>query len=179
VLDSKADLVVFGMGEDAILEIACRLADGESVSSLREMRGVAYALGASEIPPSDALVIPSYDEVRSDKTGLCRSDADHPHTDQSLQCPATRSMARAPGRGLQSAALSFVSGLAGSDLRPPLFRRPDPSYREPIPAYEMIKDSVTIMRGCFGGCTFCSITATRAAAFSRAVRNPSWKRSAA
>src|SRR4029079_2166658 len=34
-----------------------------------------------------------------------------------------------------------------------------PSYREPIPAYEMIKDSVTIMRGCFGGCTFCSITA--------------------
>ena len=37
--------------------------------------------------------------------------------------------------------------------------RPHPSYTEPIPAYEMIKDSVTIMRGCFGGCTFCSITA--------------------
>jgi uncharacterized radical SAM protein YgiQ len=41
----------------------------------------------------------------------------------------------------------------------PYTRRPHPSYREPIPAYEMIKDSVTIMRGCFGGCTFCSITA--------------------
>ena len=37
-------------------------------------------------------------------------------------------------------------------------RRPHPSYREKIPAFEMIKDSVTIMRGCFGGCTFCSIT---------------------
>jgi uncharacterized radical SAM protein YgiQ len=41
----------------------------------------------------------------------------------------------------------------------PYTRKPHPSYTEPIPAYEMIKDSVTIMRGCFGGCTFCSITA--------------------
>jgi uncharacterized radical SAM protein YgiQ len=41
----------------------------------------------------------------------------------------------------------------------PFTRRPHPSYTEPIPAFEMIKDSVTIMRGCFGGCTFCSITA--------------------
>jgi uncharacterized radical SAM protein YgiQ len=40
----------------------------------------------------------------------------------------------------------------------PYTRRPHPSYAEPIPSYEMIKDSVTIMRGCFGGCTFCSIT---------------------
>src|SRR6185312_10837167 len=40
----------------------------------------------------------------------------------------------------------------------PFTRRPHPSYTEPIPAHEMIKDSVTIMRGCFGGCTFCSIT---------------------
>jgi uncharacterized radical SAM protein YgiQ len=41
----------------------------------------------------------------------------------------------------------------------PYTRRPHPIYREAIPAYEMIKDSITIMRGCFGGCTFCSITA--------------------
>jgi uncharacterized radical SAM protein YgiQ len=41
----------------------------------------------------------------------------------------------------------------------PYTRRPHPNYAEPVPAYEMIKDSVTIMRGCFGGCTFCSITA--------------------
>ena len=41
----------------------------------------------------------------------------------------------------------------------PYTRRPHPSYTEPIPAHQMIKDSVTIMRGCFGGCTFCSITA--------------------
>jgi len=45
----------------------------------------------------------------------------------------------------------------------PYTRQPHPAYQEPIPAWEMIKDSVTIMRGCFGGCTFCSITAASGA----------------
>src|SRR5207253_7229609 len=40
----------------------------------------------------------------------------------------------------------------------PYARKPHPAYKEPIPAFEVIKDSVTLMRGCFGGCTFCSIT---------------------
>src|SRR6516164_516775 len=50
MLDAKADLVVFGMGEHQIVTIARRLAAGESVKSLRDLRGVAYALGASETP---------------------------------------------------------------------------------------------------------------------------------
>ena len=53
LLDAKADLVVFGMGEQPIVEIARRLAAGETVKDLRDMRGVAYALGASETPPAD------------------------------------------------------------------------------------------------------------------------------
>ena len=69
MLDAKADLVVFGMGEQQIVTIARRLAAGETVKDLRDMRGVAYALGASESqsPPADALVLPSYEEVKSDK----------------------------------------------------------------------------------------------------------------
>ena len=59
LLDSKADLVVFGMGEDSIVEIAHRLAAGESVKQLRDMRGVAYAMGASETPPDDARPCPA------------------------------------------------------------------------------------------------------------------------
>ena len=60
MLDAKADLVVFGMGEHQIVEIARRLAAGETVKDLRDMRGVAYALGASESqsPPGDAIVLP-------------------------------------------------------------------------------------------------------------------------
>src|SRR5262245_599628 len=63
LLDCKADLLVFGMGEEAILEIAQRLHAGETVKQLRDMRGMAYALGASEKPPEDAIVLPSFDEV--------------------------------------------------------------------------------------------------------------------
>ncbi len=57
-----------------------------------------------------------------------------------------------PALPLSESEMDRVYGL-------PYTRRPHPSYTEPIPAYEMIKDSVTLMRGCFGGCTFCSITA--------------------
>ena len=56
LLDCKADLVVYGMGEEAIVEIARRLQAGQTVNDLRDMRGVAYALGRSEKPPADALV---------------------------------------------------------------------------------------------------------------------------
>src|SRR6266536_3337797 len=51
LLDAKADLLVYGMGEDTIVEIARRLAAGQSVRELRDLRGVAFALGASETPP--------------------------------------------------------------------------------------------------------------------------------
>src|SRR5579885_1905394 len=63
MLDAKADLVVFGMGEHQIVTMARRLAAGETVKDLRDMRGVAYALGASETPPQDAIVLPSFEEV--------------------------------------------------------------------------------------------------------------------
>ena len=61
-------------------------------------------------------------------------------------------VANPPALPLTEAEMDRVYGL-------PYTRRPHPSYKEPVPAYEMIKDSVTVMRGCFGGCTFCSITA--------------------
>src|SRR5271156_923395 len=60
LLDAKADLVIFGMGEQAIVEIARRLAAGQDVRALRDLRGAAYALGAREEPPADALVLPSF-----------------------------------------------------------------------------------------------------------------------
>ena len=75
MLDAKADLVVFGMGEHQIVTIASRLAAGETVKDLRDMRGVAYALGASEsqTSPGDAIVLPSYEEVKADKHQFARA----------------------------------------------------------------------------------------------------------
>ena len=55
------------MGEDSIVQIAERFDRGETVKKMRDMRGVAYALGASEEPPTDSLLLPSFEEVHSDK----------------------------------------------------------------------------------------------------------------
>ncbi|UCG16025.1 MAG: YgiQ family radical SAM protein [Phycisphaerales bacterium] len=161
VLDSKADLVVYGMGEDAILEIARRLADGQSPRDLRDMRGVAYAVGKSETPPSgdDVVVIPSYEDIKADKhafaeaTRLAHRET-NPHNARTVvQYHADQAVVVNPPR----LPASTEDMDRYYDL--PFTRLPHPSYTEPIPAHAMIKDSVTILRGCFGGCTFCSITA--------------------
>jgi uncharacterized radical SAM protein YgiQ len=159
LLDSKADLVVFGMGEQPIVEIARRLAAGETIRDLRNMRGIAYALGAKELPPADAVNLPSFEQVRSDKLAFAKAtkiihQETNPlnakrlvqyHERQAVVC-------NPPSLPITQEDMDRIYGL-------PFTRRPHPMYGgEPIPAYETVKDSVTIMRGCFGGCTFCSIT---------------------
>jgi uncharacterized radical SAM protein YgiQ len=158
LLDCKADLLVYGMGENAIVEIARRLAAGETVRALRDMRGVAYALGASETPPAAALVLPSYGEVCADKRAFAEAtrlihNETNPYNARQLMQRHDRQavVVNPPQLPLGRAAMDRIYGL-------PYTRRPHPSYREPIPAHAMIQHSVTIMRGCFGGCTFCSIT---------------------
>ncbi len=163
LLDSKADLVCYGMGEETIVEIAKRLAAGKTVKDLHDLRGVTYALGAKEtacgLAPSNAVKLPSFAEVKSDRYAFAEATRlihvnTNPynaatlvqfHDDQAVVC-------NPPTLPISDAVMDRIYDL-------PYTRRPHPSYREPIPAYEMIKDSVTIMRGCFGGCTFCSITA--------------------
>lgn len=159
LLDSKADLLAFGMGENAIVEMAQRLAEGQTVKQLRDMRGVAYALGASESPPEDVLELPSYDAVVVNKlrfaeaTRTIHNETNPYNARRLLQWHGTQAVVvNPPQLPISEAAMDRIYGL-------PYTRRPHPSYTEAIPAYEMIKDSVTIMRGCFGGCTFCSITA--------------------
>jgi uncharacterized radical SAM protein YgiQ len=159
LLDSKADLLVFGMGEDIILEIAQRLDAGESLSALRDMRGIAYATGASETPPDDAITLPSYDDVVADKmdfaeaTKIIHNETNPYNARRLIQWHDRRAVVCNPPRfPISQGAMDSIYGL-------PYTRKPHPSYHEPIPASDMIKDSVTIMRGCFGGCTFCSITA--------------------
>src|SRR5579871_1624426 len=164
LLDSKADLVVYGMGEQAIVEIARRLSRGETVRDLRDMRGVAYVLGASETPPSTAfgkevVHLPSYEQVKADKglfaeaTRLIHINTNPYNAHTLVQHHDRQAVVVHP----LALPISEADMDAIYDL--PYTRRPHPSYTEPIPAYEMIKDSVTLMRGCFGGCTFCSITA--------------------
>ena len=159
LLDSKADLVVFGMGEQPIMEIAQRLAAGQTVRDLRDMRAVAYCMGAKEKPPDDALKLPSYEEVKTDKaafvkaTRIIHQETNPLNAKRLVQYHDRQAVVvNPPGLPISQVDMDRIYGL-------PYTRKPHPIYDERIPAFEMIKDSVTIMRGCFGGCTFCSITA--------------------
>jgi uncharacterized radical SAM protein YgiQ len=165
LLDAKPDLLVFGMGERVIVDIARRLAAGQTVRDLRSLRGVAYALGAKESErlaehlPADYQLLPSYEQVKADKavfaeaTRLIHVNTNPLNARTQVQFHDNQAVVvNPPDLPLSREEMDHVYDL-------PYTRRPHPSYMEPIPAHEMIKDSVTIMRGCFGGCTFCSITA--------------------
>ena len=161
LLDAKADLIVYGMAESTIVEVARRLEQGQTVKGLRDLRGVTYALGAKEPVPEgdDVEVLPSYETIKEDKRAFARATKllhlnSNPHNAKTLvQLHGKRAVVcTPPAFPLSTAELDRVHEL-------PYTRRPHPSYKERIPAYEVIKHSVQIMRGCFGGCTFCSITA--------------------
>ena len=171
LLDAKADLLVYGMGERLIVEIARRLAAGRTVRDLRDLRGVSYVLGAreSEQPcrlrlsakqqAADPIILPTFEQVKSDKgafveaTRLIHVNTNPLNARTLVQYHGREAVVvNPPDLPLAEQEMDTIYDL-------PYTRKPHSSYTEPIPAFEMIKDSVTIMRGCFGGCTFCSITA--------------------
>jgi len=202
--DSKADMLIYGNGERQILELAQRLADGESIKTITDIRGTAFMRnvvpeGWSEIDSTEidtpGKVIPHPDPyaIKPDcstqpETNPSRNTThmDREHTvirlssfeslkdDPVLYAHASRLMHLETNPG-NARALVQRHGNRDVWLNPPPIplttpeidavfdlpysRKPHSSYGNAhIPAYEMIKTSVNIMRGCFGGCTFCSIT---------------------
>lgn len=170
LVTSKADLVGFGMGEQTIVTCAQRLAAGEPVTALRDLRGIAYLLGRTEpLEPHDfdqnrgggtpaTIDLPAYETVRhdhrafADMTRRLHLETNPGNGRRLTQAHGDRLLViNPPCPPLTEAELDRIYDL-------PYTRHPHPSYRQPVPAFDMIKDSVTIMRGCFGGCTFCSIT---------------------
>jgi uncharacterized radical SAM protein YgiQ len=187
LLDSKADLVVYGMGERNIVALAQKLKAGGTLRDARAMRGVAYALGAKEsdalrermkdeggrmnqateagsassfnLHPSSLLETPTFEQVRDNKMAFAEATRlIHTHTNPFNAATLVQFhdkqavVQNPPDFPLSQEEMDGVYDL-------PYTRKPHPKYTESIPAFEMIKDSVTILRGCFGGCTFCSITA--------------------
>ncbi len=133
LLDCKADLLVYGMGERNIVEIARRLAAGETVKDLRDMRGVAYVAGGQRnrrlcgsglLPVGGEGVgregdLPS-SELRgsqSRQAGLRRGHAPDPHQHQSVQRQDAGAVSRPPGRGRQPARLPLSQDEMDAHLR--------------------------------------------------------------
>jgi len=208
LLDAKADLLLYGNAERALIEVAYRVAAGEPPKTIHDLRGTAFihsgqlpegwlAIDSTELDQPGPLMphpdpyaagpaagmdsetktvavrrsiirhdraktvicLPSYEQVKSDPVLYA-------HASRLLHLETNPGNARAlmqrhgdrqlwinpPPLPLTTAEMDAVFNL-------PYARVPHPAYGEArIPAYEMIRFSVNIMRGCFGGCTFCSIT---------------------
>jgi len=164
LVTSKADLLVYGMGERPILEIARRLAAGEHLRELRDLRSVAYLLGANQELPEhsfgagETISLPSLEAVRESHEQFAIATREFQRETNPLNARrltqrhgARTVVINPPGLPLDEPEMDRIYDL-------PYTREPHPSYAEPIPSWQTIKDSVQIMRGCFGGCTFCSIT---------------------
>ena len=217
LVDSHADLLVYGNGERAIVEIAHRLAAGQSIHEIRDLRGTAFTTNSHTFAEVDSTTIDAPGKVdrlpdpyameEERKDAACETGAAPPADDNKLVQLRPRKVDRAkqvirmpsfeavqadpvlyahasrilhlesnPGNARALLQRHGV-GPKGVDvwINPPpvplttpemdalyelpFSRLPHPKHQATkLPAYEMIKFSVTILRGCFGGCSFCSIT---------------------
>jgi uncharacterized radical SAM protein YgiQ len=155
LVDSKADLLLFGMAERALLEVVRRLAAGEPLALLRDVRGTACL---ARDAAAETVFLPSYESVAADREAyntafrLAAGEAS-PFNGRPLAQPHGERLVvvNPPAMPLEEGELDRIYAL-------PFLRRPHPSYREPIPAYAQIRFSITSHRGCCGGCAFCTIT---------------------
>src|SRR5215468_10466149 len=177
--DAKGDILLYGNAERAVVEIAHRFARGASVASLDDIRGVVLLKNkvpddwteahADDLDSADegarigidrtVIRLPAFEQVERDREAYARASRvlhreSNPGNARALvQLHGDRDLwVTPPPMPLTTPEMDAVYDL-------PYARAPHPSYGDAkIPAWDMIKFSVTIMRGCFGGCTFCSIT---------------------
>ncbi len=160
LLDAKADLLVFGMGERQVIEIAKRLRAGDTIEACRDLPGVAYALGAKGEPPTgdDVLTVPSLEACRSDPLALnlvtkVMYRESNPHCGRVVVQPHGNRwvVQNRPAVPLSTPEMDRLHEL-------PYTHTAHPCYRSPIPALTSMQGSVTVNRGCSGGCSFCALT---------------------
>ena len=161
-IESRADLLVYGMGEKAMVEIARRLDAGEDIRTLTDIPQTVYVRGKDDFAGTAVgdIVLHTHEECLRDR----RAQADNFRhiEEESNKMEASRIIQAAgdavvvvnpPYPPMTQAEIDHTFDL-------PYTRMPHPKYRgKRIPAYEMIRHSVNIHRGCFGGCAFCTISA--------------------
>jgi uncharacterized radical SAM protein YgiQ len=159
--DAPADLLVFGMGELPLKEVASRLEKGESISEIREVPGTAVKEEVRRWKSAmrdDYLVIPGFADVASDRRKYAEAfrmhylEQDPFHGRTVVQPhPKTVVIQNRPARPLSTEEMDRIYEL-------PYTREAHPSYKEAIPALEPVRFSITSHRGCFGSCSFCALT---------------------
>ena len=158
LFDSRADLLIYGMGEKPVIQVAEALESGMEIKYITYINGTAYIASELENLP-DATVIPSFDEVRNSKRKYARAfmlqyrEQDY-HTGRVLIQPHGERflVQNPPAAPLTETELDDVYSL-------PFTRQYHPVYKNQggIPALKEVKFSLTSQRGCFGGCSFCAL----------------------
>lgn len=156
--DTKADLLMYGMGEHQMIEIADRLNAGESIESMRDIRGTCYLCDPVDTPYG-AVQCPSFDEVAGNKmlyAKACRiqyDQQDEVYGKMIIQRQGDKMLVQnPPALALTTEELDLVYSL-------PYERTYHPCYESQggVPSIEEVQFSITHNRGCFGFCNFCSI----------------------
>jgi len=172
LLDAKADLLVYGMGETQITAIARRLAAGESLDTITDIPGTVYERPASSPPhtvgilpqyselPPDAVTLPSYEECAGDTAKSAEAfkltyEQQDPYRGKTLIQPHGNRIVvqNPPPAPLSTAQLDRLYEL-------PFERRWHPAYDQAggVPALETVRFSIVSHRGCYGDCSFCALT---------------------
>ena len=156
LLDSQADLLIYGMGERAIVEVAHALRDGWEVQYIHHIDGTVYR--TTELDEEEAILLPSYEELCKQKksyaksfyTQYCNTD---PFTAKRLIEPYGKEFVvqNPPQRPLTTEEMDEIYAL-------PYENTFHPSYDKGIPAIAEVQFSLVSCRGCFGACSFCALT---------------------
>ncbi len=163
IVDAPVDMISYGMGEKTVLEIAGRLERGESISDMTDVRQTVVLLPKSAMPRHDEenIVLASYEQCLKDKK---RQSENFKHIEQqSNSMSGGVTLWQATGDKVVKVNPMYpamTQGEIDASFDLPYTRLPHPRYKgKRIPAYEMIRHSVNLHRGCFGGCAFCTISA--------------------
>lgn len=159
LIDSGADILVYGMGESQIREITTFLADGVPVSEIKSVRGTAYLEGDESMLPKDGIVCEGYSEVASDKTAYARATASQYAEQDAFRGKPVIQLDRDKYVVQNPPAFPLSSEELDSVYELPYTGKWHPCYDESggIPAIEEVKFSITSSRGCFGACNFCAL----------------------
>ncbi len=158
LLDSGADLLIYGMAEESMIEVADSLNSGLDVKDIIFIRGTVWKTKDEAYLPSDGIHLPSYDDLLDDKEAYNQSfKIQHQNSDALSAKPLIESYKR--HYIVQNPASLPLSQNALDDVYDlPFTRKPHPVYQEAIPALSEVKFSLIANRGCFGGCHFCALT---------------------
>ncbi|MGM9778383.1 MAG: YgiQ family radical SAM protein [Prevotella sp.] len=161
--DSGADMIIYGMGEKPVVELSRQLDEGLPIDAIRDIPQTVYLTPSDSVPggvSSDDIVLHSHEECLQNK----KAEADNfRHIEEESNMMHAHRLLQSVGK--QTVVVNppyppMTTEELDASFDLPYTRLPHPKYKgKTIPAYEMIKFSVNIHRGCFGGCAFCTISA--------------------